>query len=64
MPGRLVKLLVAVGDAVTAGQPLCVVEAMKMQNELAASVAGIVRKVHFKAGDQMGAGVVIISIAD
>jgi len=64
MPGRLVKLLVGVGDAVTAGQPLCVVEAMKMQNELAAPVAGTVREIHCKAGDQVGAGVVIINIED
>lgn len=63
MPGRLVKLLVAVGDSVSAGQALCVVEAMKMQNELAAPEAGTVREIHFKAGDQVGAGAVIINIA-
>ena len=62
MPGRLVKLLVAVGDAVMAGQPLCIVEAMKMQNELAAPVAGIVREIYFKAGDQVPAGAAILMI--
>ncbi len=64
MPGRLVKLLVGEGNAVTAGQPLCVVEAMKMQNELAAPAAGRVRAIHCKEGDQVGAGVVIISIKE
>ncbi len=63
MPGRLVKLLVAAGDTVTAGQPLCVVEAMKMQNELCAAAAGIVREINFQAGDQVAAGVPILMIA-
>lgn len=62
MPGRLVKLLVGVGDEVVAGQPLCVVEAMKMQNELAAPAAGRVREINFKAGDQVGAGAAIIEL--
>lgn len=62
MPGRLVKLLVAVGDAVTAGQPLCVVEAMKMQNELTAPAEGVVTSIGFKPGDQVAAGAVLLQI--
>jgi biotin carboxyl carrier protein len=62
MPGRLVKLLVGEGDTVLAGQPLCVVEAMKMQNELAAPGAGRVRAIHFKAGDQVPAGAAILTL--
>jgi biotin carboxyl carrier protein len=45
MPGLVVSLRVRVGDRVTAGQPVVVVEAMKMQNELAARHAGIVTEV-------------------
>ena len=63
MPGRLVKLLVAAGDAVAAGQPLCIVEAMKMQNELAAPRAGRVREIHFQPGEQVSAGAAILKIA-
>ena len=40
MPGKIVRVLVAVGDEVTAGQGLLVVEAMKMQNEMKAARAG------------------------
>ena len=45
MPGLLTKVLVAEGDAVTVGQPLAVVEAMKMENTLASEVAGTVSRV-------------------
>lgn len=62
MPGRLIKLLVAAGDAVKAGQPLCVVEAMKMQNELAAPADGVVKVVRVRAGEQVAAGAVLMQI--
>ena len=62
MPGRLVKLLVAEGDTVAAGQPLCVVEAMKMQNELSAPSPGKVTKIRCGAGAQLGAGEVILEL--
>jgi glutaconyl-CoA/methylmalonyl-CoA decarboxylase subunit gamma len=50
MPGRVVKVLVAEGDTVAAGQGLMVLEAMKMENEVRARVAGTVGQVHVKAG--------------
>ena len=62
MPGRVVKLLVAAGDVVKAGQPLCVVEAMKMQNELAAPADGTVTAVRVQAGEQVAAGAVLLQI--
>jgi biotin carboxyl carrier protein len=62
MPGRVVKLLVAAGDTVTAGQPLCVVEAMKMQNELTAPAAGVVRSVRVQAGEQVAAGAILLQL--
>jgi glutaconyl-CoA/methylmalonyl-CoA decarboxylase subunit gamma len=46
MPGRVVALLVAEGDEIAIGQPLAVLEAMKMQNEIAAEQAGVMKKVH------------------
>jgi biotin carboxyl carrier protein len=50
MPGRVVKVLVQKGDQVTVGQPLLVVEAMKMENEVRAKAAGTVLDVHVAAG--------------
>jgi biotin carboxyl carrier protein len=50
MPGRVVKLLVSPGDAVEVGQGLIVLEAMKMENEVRARVAGTVAEVHVKPG--------------
>ncbi|MFO0673180.1 MAG: biotin/lipoyl-containing protein [Polyangiaceae bacterium] len=50
MPGRIVKVLVAEGDQVVVGQPLVVVEAMKMENEVRSKGAGTVKSVNVKAG--------------
>jgi biotin carboxyl carrier protein len=50
MPGRVVKVLVSVGDPVDVGQPLVVLEAMKMENEIRAPVAGTVAEVYVTAG--------------
>jgi biotin carboxyl carrier protein len=62
MPGRVVKLLVAVGDRVAAGQPVIVVEAMKMENELRAPAGGAVTEVRATAGLAVEAGAVLIVI--
>lgn len=53
MPGKIVKLLVAVGDEVAEKQPLVIVEAMKMENQVNAKAAGKVKAVNFKDGDQV-----------
>jgi len=55
MPGRIVRVLVTPGESVRRGSPLVVLEAMKMQNEVPAPVAGIVREIHVKEGDQVAA---------
>jgi biotin carboxyl carrier protein len=62
MPGKLVKLLVAEGDAVNEGQGVAVVEAMKMQNELKAPRAGMVEKVGAVEGQAVNAGEVLLTI--
>ena len=56
MPGRVVSVSVAVGDPVTAGQELLVVEAMKMQNELRAPRAGTVERLAVAAGQTIELG--------
>jgi biotin carboxyl carrier protein len=50
MPGRVVRVLAKPGDAVTAGQPLLVLEAMKMENEVKAKASGTVLAVHVTEG--------------
>jgi biotin carboxyl carrier protein len=62
MPGRILKVLVAEGDAVEAGAPLVVVEAMKMENELSATKSGIVRKVHVTPGQNVESGARLVEI--
>lgn len=62
MPGRVVKALVAEGDSVEAGQPVIIVEAMKMENEVAAPGAGVVRRIAVSAGDTVDAGAVLVEL--
>jgi biotin carboxyl carrier protein len=62
MPGRVVKVLVAPGDAVLARQGLVVVEAMKMENELRAPRAGTVAEVRVREGAPVEANVVLVVI--
>lgn len=62
MAGRIVKVLVAPGDVVTARQGVVVVEAMKMENELRASRSGSVREVHAREGGSVDAGAVLVVI--
>jgi biotin carboxyl carrier protein len=62
MPGRVVKLLVRTGDAVAKGAGVVVVEAMKMENELVASVSGVVEQVFVAAGDAVERGAPLVEI--
>jgi propionyl-CoA carboxylase alpha chain len=60
MPGLLTALNVGEGDRVEAGQPLAVVEAMKMENILRAEKAGVVKKVDAKPGESLAVDAVIL----
>jgi len=62
MPGKIVAVHVKVGDVVKKQQPLIVVEAMKMQNDILSDVNGVVRKIHFEPGDQASFGEPLIEI--
>jgi acetyl-CoA/propionyl-CoA carboxylase, biotin carboxylase, biotin carboxyl carrier protein len=62
MQGTIVKVLVKVGDAVEVGQPLCVLEAMKMENNIEAGMAGTVSEIRVEPGSAVGAGDTIIVI--
>jgi biotin carboxyl carrier protein len=62
MPGRVVRVLVATGDEVQARQPLVVVEAMKMENELSAARAGRVKDVQVRDGMPVEAGRLLVIV--
>jgi acetyl-CoA/propionyl-CoA carboxylase biotin carboxyl carrier protein len=63
MQGTIVKVLVEVGDEVEAGQAVCVLEAMKMENNISAEKAGTVAEVKVSPGQSVGAGDVVAVIA-
>ena len=62
MPGLLTTLHVGVGDTVEAGQPLAVVEAMKMENILRAEKSGVVKAVNAGAGDSLAVDAIILEM--
>jgi acetyl-CoA/propionyl-CoA carboxylase, biotin carboxylase, biotin carboxyl carrier protein len=62
MQGTIVKVLVEQGDEVEAGQAVCVLEAMKMENNIMAEKAGTVSEIKVKPGDTVGAGDVVVII--
>ena len=62
MQGTIVKVLVAAGDSVDVGQTVCVLEAMKMENNIAAEKAGTIAELRVEAGQSVGSGDVIATI--
>jgi 3-methylcrotonyl-CoA carboxylase alpha subunit len=62
MPGKLVSFAVKSGDAVTKGQALAVMEAMKMEHTIAAPADGVVQELLYAPGDQVAEGVELIKI--
>jgi len=64
MPGSVVRVLVAPGDPVAAGQTLLVLEAMKMEHTVAAPGDGTVAEVRVQAGQQVDAGSVLVVLED
>jgi biotin carboxyl carrier protein len=62
MPGKVVRVLVKAGEAVQARQPVVVVEAMKMENELRAAVDGTLAEVHVRDGESVEAGALLAVI--
>jgi biotin carboxyl carrier protein len=62
MPGKIVRVMVKAGDVVDSRQPLVVVEAMKMENELRAARGGTVSEVHAHEGRSVDAGALLVTI--
>jgi biotin carboxyl carrier protein len=63
MPGRVVRVLVDTGQSVERDQPLVIVEAMKMENEVRAPAAGVVERIGAAAGEAVEAGHLLIELA-
>jgi biotin carboxyl carrier protein len=62
MPGKIIRVLVAQGDTVAEGDVVCILEAMKMENELKAPKAGVVKTVHAQPGQDVEMGAVLAEI--
>ena len=62
MPGKIVKVLIEIGDQVEAKQALAIIESMKMENQLLSPAKGAVKAIHFNPGDQVDADAVIIEL--
>lgn len=63
MPGKVLRVLVKEGDAVAAGQPLVVIEAMKMETALAAESDAVVKRIPVAEGQMVDHGAVLIELS-
>ena len=64
MPGKVLEVLVKPDQTVKAGEPLMVLEAMKMEHRIVASADGTVRAIHFEPGDQVMQGAALLDIEE
>ena len=60
MPGKILKISVAVGASVVSGDVLLILEAMKMENEISAPAGGTVREIRAREGDSVNTGDVLV----
>lgn len=63
MPGKIVKVEVAAGEAVVAGQPVVIVEAMKMENPIGSPIDGVVTEIAVREGDTVESGAPLFTVA-
>ena len=64
MPGKVIAFMAKAGDTVKAGQPLAVMEAMKMEHTLSAPRDGVVAELLFAVGDQVAEGSELLKLAE
>ena len=62
MPGKIIRILVAEGDEVVEGDIICILEAMKMENEIKSPQAGIVKALHIQPGQDVETRAVLAEI--
>jgi len=63
MTGKVIAIKVKKGDPVKAGQVLCVIEAMKMENEITAPKAGVIQEANISEGSSVSEGEILFVIA-
>ena len=64
MPGKVVKILVKEGDQVEEGQPLLILEAMKMENEIKSGVTGTIKTIHVSEGQAIESGYLMLEVEE
>ena len=64
LPGVIISIAVKVGDRVTVGQELCVLEAMKMNNPIRSTANGTVTAIHISVGQQIQHGAPLLTLGD
>ena len=62
MPGKIIRILTKEGNTVAAGDVVCILEAMKMENELRAPRAGVIKMLHVQPGQDVERGAVLAEI--
>jgi len=62
MPGKVIQVMVEVGARVKKGQPLLILEAMKMEHTITAPADGVVKEINFAAGEQVLEGAELITL--
>lgn len=63
MPGKILKLLAKTGDRIIENQPLLILEAMKMENQIVANKAGKIIKIHALEGQNVDSGALLLEIS-
>ncbi|MEQ1666305.1 MAG: acetyl-CoA carboxylase biotin carboxyl carrier protein subunit, partial [Bdellovibrionales bacterium] len=64
MPGKIIEIFVKSGDAIKAGKPLLIMEAMKMENEMRAANDVVIKEVCVKQGDAVESGAILITFEE
>ena len=62
MPGRIIKVMAQAGRKVAKGDPLLILEAMKMEHTITAPADGVVKELHYAAGEQVLEGAELIRL--
>ncbi len=62
MPGVIVQFKKRIGETVLEGEPILVIEAMKMENDIPAPIGGILKEIYYKKGDSVATGDVLCII--
>lgn len=64
MPGKIVKIMKKVGDKVTKGETVLILEAMKMENEIKSGADGIIKSINVKEGQALDSGFLMVEIEE